>query len=94
MEVEPRRKAYRHKHYTGNDHKGSGAENHWATFFAASHNDEVSATPCTERGTARTPSRGVAETLLHETAGRESRLWRFDRGGCRCGLELSCLWGT
>jgi hypothetical protein len=33
-------------------------------------NYEVSVTPCTE--SERTPSSGVAETLLHETAGRES----------------------
>jgi hypothetical protein len=58
-----------------------------------SHNYEVSATPCTESEAARAPSRGVAETLLHETAGRESSLWRFDRDACRCGLKLPCLWG-
>jgi hypothetical protein len=46
-------------------------------------NYEVSATPCTDRGTERAPSRGVAETLLHETAGRESMLWRFGDGGRR-----------
>jgi hypothetical protein len=33
---------------------------------------KVSAPPCTERGTAHTPSSGVAETWLHETAVRES----------------------
>jgi hypothetical protein len=33
---------------------------------------KVSATPCTERGTAHTPSNGVAETWLHETAVHES----------------------
>jgi hypothetical protein len=37
-----------------------------------SHNYEVSATPCTESETAHAPSSGVAETLLHEPAGRES----------------------
>jgi len=46
-------------------------------------NYEVSATPCTDRETERAPSRGVAETLLHETAGRESMLWRFGDGGRR-----------
>jgi hypothetical protein len=38
----------------------------------SSHKIKVSATPCTERGTAHTPSSGVAETWLHETAVRES----------------------
>jgi hypothetical protein len=33
---------------------------------------DVSATPCTESETAHALSRGVAETLLHEPAGRES----------------------
>jgi hypothetical protein len=33
---------------------------------------KVSATPRTERGTAHTPSSGVAETWLHETAVHES----------------------
>jgi hypothetical protein len=37
-----------------------------------SHKVKVSATPCTERRTAHTPSSGVAETWLHETAARES----------------------
>ena len=37
-----------------------------------SHKVKVSATPCTELGTAHTPSSGVAETWLHETAVRES----------------------
>ena len=37
-----------------------------------SHKIKVSATPCTERGTAHTLSSGVAETWLHETAVRES----------------------
>jgi hypothetical protein len=37
-----------------------------------SHKVKVSATPCTERGTAHTPSSGVAETWLCETAVRES----------------------
>jgi hypothetical protein len=45
-----------------------------------SHNYEVSATPCKDRETERAPSRGVAGTLLHETAGRESTLWRFGDG--------------
>src|ERR1700733_5892835 len=40
--------------------------------FSYSHNYEVSATPCTENETAHAPSNGVAETLLHEPAGRES----------------------
>jgi hypothetical protein len=48
-----------------------------------SHNYEVSATPCTVSEIKRAPSRRVAETLLHETAGRESTLWRFGDGGCR-----------
>jgi hypothetical protein len=61
--------------------------------FITSHNYEVSAMPCTKGETERAPSRGVAEILLHETAGRESTLWRFDRDACRCGLELPCLWG-
>jgi hypothetical protein len=38
----------------------------------ASHKYEISATPCVESETDRAPSKGVAETLLHETAGRES----------------------
>ena len=38
----------------------------------ASHKIKVSATPRTERGTAHTPSNGVAETWLHETAVHES----------------------
>ena len=63
-------------------------------FIFASQKNEVSAAPCCEGETEHMPSGGVAETLLHETAGRESRLWRFDRSGCRCELELSCLWGT
>ena len=62
--------------------------------YSTSHNYEVSATPCTESDTERAPSSGVAETLLHETAGRESTLWRFDRDVCRCGLELPYLSGT
>jgi len=37
-----------------------------------SHKVKVSAKPCTGRGTAHTPSSGVAETWLHETAVRES----------------------
>jgi hypothetical protein len=37
-----------------------------------SHKIKVSATPRTERGTAHTPSNGVAETWLHETAVHES----------------------
>ena len=37
-----------------------------------SHIYEVSATPCAEFETERTPLRGVAETLLHETAVSES----------------------
>ncbi len=35
-----------------------------------SRNYEVSAMPCTESETDRSPSEGVAETLLRETAGR------------------------
>ena len=38
----------------------------------APHKIKVSATPRTERGTAHTPSNGVAETWLHETAVHES----------------------
>jgi len=34
--------------------------------------NEVSATPCTDREAERAPSSGVAETLMHETAVRES----------------------
>ena len=66
------------------------------SLIVMSHNNyEVSATPSTESETKtkRAPPRGVAETLLHETAGRELRLWRFDRDACRCRLELPCLWG-
>jgi hypothetical protein len=37
MEVEPRREAYHHKCCGKNDQKGSGAENHWTTFFIASN---------------------------------------------------------
>ena len=62
--------------------------------FITSHIYEVSAMPCTESETERAPSGGVAETLLHETASRELSLWRFDRDGCRCGLELPYLPGT
>lgn len=40
--------------------------------YDTSHEIKVSATPCTGRGTAHTPSSGVAETWLHETAVRES----------------------
>ena len=36
--------------------------------------------PCTEQGIARASS-GVAETLLHETAGRESSLWGLGSDG-------------
>jgi hypothetical protein len=46
-----------------------------------SHNYEVSAMPFTAVNTRRAPSRGVAETLLHETAGRRSRLWGLDSDG-------------
>ena len=52
-----------------------------------SHYYEVSAMPFTAVNTRRAPSRGVAETLLHETAGRESMLWRFDFDACRRDLE-------
>jgi hypothetical protein len=45
--------------------------------FSTSDNYEVSAAPCTHSEPERAPSRGVAETLLHETAGRESSLWGF-----------------
>jgi hypothetical protein len=50
--------------------------------------------PCGERAIPQSQSEGVAETLLHEIAGRESSLWRFDRDGCRRGLELPFQWGT
>jgi hypothetical protein len=40
--------------------------------FFTSDNYEVSATPCTESGTAHALSSGVVETLLHETAVSES----------------------
>jgi hypothetical protein len=37
--------------------------------------------PFTAVNTRRAPSRGVAETLLHETAGRGSRLWGLGSDG-------------